>query len=80
MPTPNAPVDPSVQAELLDLLGDAARSLAGEPTVQQTLDAVVHYARDMIGGCADAGISLSKDGQLSTPAATDPGVRAPGRD
>lgn len=74
MLTSDTPADPSQRAGLLALLGDAARSLAGEPTVQQTLEAVVRYARDMIPGCADAGISLSQAGKLTTPAATDPGV------
>jgi GAF domain-containing protein len=72
---PDIPTDQPLHPGLLDLLGEAARSLAGEPTLQQTLDAVVEYVRDMVPGCADAGISLSRDGQLTTAASTDAGVR-----
>lgn len=74
MVNPESPAGQS-PGPLVDLLGDAARALADEPTVQETLDAVVGYVRGMIPGCTDAGITRSSQGRLTTVASTDPGVR-----
>ncbi len=53
-------------------VADAARALADEPTLQQTLDRVVELAVTMIDGCESAGISLVTRGRIESPAVSDP--------
>ncbi|MBD5785963.1 GAF and ANTAR domain-containing protein [Cellulosimicrobium terreum] len=57
--------------DLADLVADAARTLADEPTLQQTLDRVVELAVTMVDGCESAGISLVTKGQIESPAVSD---------
>ena len=53
-------------------VADAARALADEPTLQQTLDRVVELAVSMVDGCESAGISLISRGRIDSPAVSDP--------
>lgn len=71
------PTAPGVEPDALfrDQLSEAARSLAAERTVQQTLDEIVERAQQMVAGCHDAGISLVTSGTISTAAATGAGVQ-----
>ncbi|MET4223066.1 GAF and ANTAR domain-containing protein [Oerskovia enterophila] len=49
----------------------AARTLAEEPSLQETLDRIVELAVTMVDGCDAAGISLvTRKGQIETPAAS----------
>ena len=54
------------------LVADAARALADEPTLQQTLDRVVELAVSMVDGCESAGVSLVTRGRIESPAVSDP--------
>jgi GAF domain-containing protein len=54
------------------LVADAARALADEPTLQQTLERVVELAVTMVEGCESAGISLVTRGRIESPAVSDP--------
>ena len=54
------------------LVADAARALADEPTLQQTLDRVVELAVSMVDGCESAGVSLVPRGRIESPAVSDP--------
>jgi len=53
-------------------VADAARLLADEPTLQQTLDRVVELAVAMVDGCESAGISLVTRRRIESPAVSDP--------
>ncbi|GED11887.1 GAF and ANTAR domain-containing protein [Cellulosimicrobium cellulans] len=53
-------------------VADAARALADEPTLQQTLDRVVELAVSMVDGCESAGVSLVTRGRIESPAVSDP--------
>jgi len=59
------------EQSLAERVADAARVLADEPTLQQTLDRVVELAVSMVDGCESAGISLVTRGRIETPAASD---------
>lgn len=65
----------SVDATLVDRVADAARLLAEEPTLQETLDSIVALAVSMVPGCTAAGISLIERREITTPASTDAAVR-----
>ena len=54
------------------LVAEAARALADEPTLKQTLDRVVELAVSMVDGCESAGISLVARGRIESPAVSDP--------
>jgi GAF domain-containing protein len=56
------------------LVADAARTLAAEPTLQQTLDRVVELAVQMVEGAESAGVSLVRRGRIDSPAVSDPTV------
>jgi len=58
-----------------DRVAAAARLLAVEPSVQETLDGIVELAVSMVPGCAAAGISLITRREITTAAATDQAVR-----
>ncbi|WP_083259950.1 GAF and ANTAR domain-containing protein [Cellulosimicrobium cellulans] len=53
-------------------VADAARALAEEPTLQQTLDRVVELAMVMVPGCESAGISLVSRGRIRSVAVSSP--------
>jgi GAF domain-containing protein len=53
-------------------VADAARTLAAEPTLQQTLDRVVELAVEMVEGAHSAGVSLVTRGHVESPAVSDP--------
>ncbi len=55
-------------------VADAARALAEEPTLQQTLDRVVDLAMTMVPGCEAGGISLVERGRIRSVAVSDPFV------
>jgi GAF domain-containing protein len=52
-------------------LADAARSMQGFASTQQTLDKVVLVATEMIQGCDLVGISVVRPGGIDTPAGSD---------
>jgi GAF domain-containing protein len=52
-------------------LADAARSIQGRPSTQQTLDKVVLVATELIQGCDLVGISIVHPGGIDTPAGSD---------
>ncbi|MBD8078711.1 GAF and ANTAR domain-containing protein [Cellulosimicrobium arenosum] len=54
-----------------DLVADAARVLADEPTLQQTLERAVELAVKMVDGCESAGVSLVTRGRIESPAVSD---------
>jgi len=56
-------------------LADAARSMQGWSSTQQTLDKVVLVATEMIQGCDLAGISVVHPGGIDTPAGSDEALR-----
>lgn len=57
-------------------LAEAARVLAAEPSVQETLDSAVSLAVSMVPGCTAAGVTLvDRRGGITTAAATDELVR-----
>ena len=56
-------------------LAEAARSMQGWATTQQTLDRVVSIATDLISGCDLVGISVVHRAGIDTPAASDDAVR-----
>lgn len=55
-------------------LAEAARSLQGWPSTQQTLDKVVSVATEIIHGCDLVGISVVHSDGIDTPAGTDPAL------
>ncbi|MFC8922432.1 GAF and ANTAR domain-containing protein [Cellulosimicrobium sp. NPDC057127] len=55
-------------------VADAARALAEEPTLQQTLDRVVELAMTMVPGCEAAGISLVSRGRIRSVSVSEPFV------
>jgi GAF domain-containing protein len=63
-----------VEPDAAVLVAEAARTLADEPSLQQTLDRVVELAVSMVDGCESAGIILVSKGQVATPAFSDPVV------
>ncbi len=65
-------VESSHERGVAELVADAARTLADEPTLQQTLDRVVELAVSMVVGCESAGISLVARGRIESPAVSDP--------
>lgn len=65
----------SGDVDLPDRVAAAARLLAVEPSVQETLDGIVELAVSMVPGCAAAGISLITRREITTAAATDQAVR-----
>ena len=65
----------SEDVALSDRVAAAARLLAVEPSVQETLDGIVELAVSMVPGCAAAGISLITRREITTAAATDQAVR-----
>ncbi len=52
-------------------LADAARSMQGRASTQQTLDQVVLVATELIHGCDLVGISIVHAGGIDTPAGSD---------
>ncbi len=56
-------------------LAEAARSMQGWASTQQTLDRVVSVATDLIHGCDLVGISVVHREGIDTPAASDEAVR-----
>jgi transcriptional regulator with GAF, ATPase, and Fis domain len=56
-------------------LATAARALAEEPTTLSTLERAVQVATELIAGCDVAGISVVRDGQIDTPAASHEPLR-----
>ncbi|MEV8026743.1 GAF and ANTAR domain-containing protein [Cellulosimicrobium funkei] len=62
------------EATVAGLVADAARALADEPTLQQTLDRVVELAVAMVDGCDEAGISLVTRRRIESAAISDPVV------
>ncbi len=62
------------EATVAGLVADAARALADEPTLQQTLDRVVELAVAMVDGCDEAGISLVTRRRIESAAVSDPVV------
>ena len=56
-------------------LATAARALAEEPTTLSTLERAVQVATELIAGCDVAGISVVRDGQIDTPAASHERLR-----
>jgi GAF domain-containing protein len=56
-------------------LASAARALAEEPTTLSTLERAVQVATELIAGCDVAGISVVRDGQIDTPAASHEALR-----
>ena len=75
-PRPDVPVGDLMaeEATVAGLVADAARALADEPTLQQTLDRVVELAVAMVDGCDEAGISLVTRRRIESAAVSDPGV------
>ncbi|MCB7136109.1 GAF and ANTAR domain-containing protein [Cellulosimicrobium marinum] len=67
-------LDASDELGISRRVADAARALADEPTLQQTLDRVVELAVSMVDGCESAGISLVTRRRIESPAVTDPDV------
>jgi transcriptional regulator with GAF, ATPase, and Fis domain len=66
------------QAQSEDLaasLAQMARELVAQPTVQDTLNCIVHHAVSLVGGCQEAGIMVVHHGRVETLAATGPVVR-----
>jgi transcriptional regulator with GAF, ATPase, and Fis domain len=53
------------------LLADAARELAGEPSVVTTLEHVVSLCAEAVGSCELASISVLEDGELHSLATSD---------
>lgn len=64
------------EVPVADQLAAAARRLADEPSVQETLQGIADLAVAMVDGCSASGISQVRDREITTTAATDPGVRA----
>ena len=62
-------------ANFAQQLADAARSMQGWASTQQTLDKVVVVATEMIHGCDLAGISVVHPGGIDTPAGSDEALR-----
>ncbi|SMF38260.1 GAF and ANTAR domain-containing protein [Cellulosimicrobium composti] len=60
------------EATVAGLIAEAARTLADEPTLQQTLDRVVELAVSMVDGCESAGISLVTRRKIESPSVSDP--------
>jgi ANTAR domain./GAF domain. len=60
-------------------LADAARDLAAQDGVQDTLDRITEWAVDLVDGCEAAGILVVRDEQVVTVAGTDNVVRASDR-
>ena len=56
-------------------LASAARALAEEPSTLSTLERAVQVATELIAGCDVAGISVVRDGQIDTPAASHESLR-----
>ncbi len=56
-------------------LADAARSMHGGSSTQETLDKVVSVATELIHGCDLVGISVVHRGGIDTPAASDEELR-----
>jgi len=65
-------VGSSEEPSVAGRIAEAARLLADEPTLQQTLDRVVELAVAMVDGCESAGISLVTRGRIESPAVSDP--------
>lgn len=65
---------PETDLSIADRLADAARLLADEPSVQETLDSIVSLAVSTVPGCSAAGISQVQRREITTSASTDPGV------
>jgi transcriptional regulator with GAF, ATPase, and Fis domain len=62
--------------DLARQLADMARLLLGKESVQDTLDAIVRFAVEMIDGCDHAGIlTARRDGTITTTAGSDDVVR-----
>jgi GAF domain-containing protein len=62
-------------ADFAQQLADAARSMQGWTSTQQTLDKVVLVATEIIAGCDLAGISVVHPDGIETPAASDEALR-----
>ena len=62
--------------ELAVDLGEMARRLLAEPTVEATLSAIVEHAVELVDGCEAAGIMAVRRGQVQTLAVTDNVARA----
>lgn len=58
-------------ASLADQLADAARSMQGWSSTQQTLEKVVLIATEIIQGCDFVGLSIVHGDRIETPAGSD---------
>lgn len=72
---PGHSTPPTSDLTVSDRVADAARQLADEPTLDQTLQSIVDLAVEMVEGCSAAGITHVLGREITTTAATDPGVR-----
>ncbi|GAA5162765.1 GAF and ANTAR domain-containing protein [Amycolatopsis dongchuanensis] len=60
--------------ELGKTIAGVARDLLAQPTLQDTLDRIVHHAIRVVDGCEFAGILAIRGGEVESLAATDDGV------
>lgn len=67
--------DHPTQPAVADRVAEAARQLADEPSLQETLDGIVALAVEMIPGCSASGISMVRRREITTTAASEPAVR-----
>jgi GAF domain-containing protein len=61
----------SATSTMSQQLADAARSMQGRPSTQETLDKVVLVAIELIHGCDLVGLSIAHPGGIDTPAGND---------
>lgn len=73
MPGPSTP-HPSGPL-VADRIADAARQLADEPSVDETLSSIVELAVAMVPGCSASGVSQVHGREITTTASTDPAAR-----
>ena len=59
------------EKELAESFAEIARELRSEPSVEATLKKIIELAVRTIDGCDHAGLSLVRDGKMTTPAASD---------
>lgn len=57
--------------DLAEAFAEMARTLLSAPSVQETLQRIVDLAVETVDGCDHAGVSLVKDGCITTRAASD---------
>ncbi len=57
--------------DLAEAFAEMARTLLSAHSVQETLQRIVDLAVQTIDGCDHAGVSLVKEGRVTTPAASD---------